>query len=394
MRSLSTPLLLISLLLLPAVTVSAGNGGSRGGGNGLVCFGDQSIVDELRGGYDKPVAIPDSYLGRITSISILDWEETNRDAGESDKPILAPERDFTYPLFDDADFNSRQIFEYKFGGYLLGLDQEYERLIARYDGAIPEVYSALERAKQMLPVFKFQDPQRQLTFDTNPEGPALEFTGEVEQLNDFVQFHHTPGCMVSTLFNQWQDPQDGTYHWIADRRLFFHRKQSLASHLASILHERVYWISREKTGGRLNAGPTYFFAKATLEADTTYREARDRYNNLFLKQSDWIFATTSGPARWLSTDLGVQFNALLTPLLATWPRPPAVTAQALSLYDSKLRAQVLNYPKISQNVRESLDQYFRHLIQGERMDRDPSWPEGFESSELPLPEGFQIEPLR
>jgi hypothetical protein len=352
-------------LLPPGLIISASNGASRGGGNGLVCFPKESSwPSRLGAADDKAHAIPDDALPEIESIQMLDLNDTLAMQNSNDfiidehssvvKKIIPPSQSL-------AQISASDWAKDPSGSANL-LEGEFERYVGRYREAIPPIYQQLKWAQAQIPLAN-------LEIQNAP----------IEQMDDFQSLYRFPeNCVLSTVFNQARDGSDGA--WQADSRLFFHPKHSFLSQVTGLIHERVYYLGRLNFYQSSNSFGTYFFTRVTLTSKQIYKDVIAAYNQIFGYPGIYVSAGQEGPSAWL--------NSLFSDVLqaAQGSRDPKILGP---IYVNTYRPLLLQLNLLDEKSRKiadkNLTRYFVKGIAPDPVELFQGWPVNANESEIPLP---------
>lgn len=267
-------------LLIPLFQVSAfaSEGGTHGGGGGnaLVCFAETSPWPaRIRGGdrtMNTPYVIPDAALSAVKSISLLDLEyEGAITSTPADGSVLRFETVWWASLFS-RNPSRPQITNHDYRKdprvFNVMMDSEFDHVAERYKTLLPGIYEQMMWAKSALRV-------EDLGFVEKPVEQIADY-----KLKTVIYANLRPNCVVTTMLNQWSD--HGVAKWSADARLYFHPHHDYFSQFASVLHERVYWISRESLHDHpTSPEATYYFVSATMTEKMSAEKANTYFNGLF-----------------------------------------------------------------------------------------------------------------
>jgi hypothetical protein len=360
---------LITAILCSLSSSWALAGGTHGGGgNGLICFvKDSHWPAQLKGEhpYDNTAhVIPNDALSEIQSIEILDLSHANHHIqvfGHRDpepifnRHVIAPAGHF--------DLITDKMWQNDKAKYVEIFENEVERYASRYEESIPQIYSDLQTAKLALPV-------SEINFVNH----------EVPQTSDYEAFQSdTPNCVVSTLFYQWRDTDQSPYQWTADARLFFHPKHSYFSQVVTLLHERIYWISRHVLTPWSDAESTYLFTTATLTQETNYGDAIANYNELFqLNGAEYLLPIAPGPAAFTK-----QLLADIVAVAGSNTNLPLI----LEVYKKQFRAKIFSANMIDDKTKKEMDKALTQYFKTGQTDPGyvfiHGWPADFNLSTLP-----------
>jgi len=349
LRSLVSSLrnyIVIFVSSLIATTVFA-NAGSRGGGNGVVCFANPAIAQSLTvrnpstGGVVYYKSIPDDVqiLSNIVGIEMFDLYLVDHVTTVDKKKtslisLLSNQKKVSLPA---------QVAD---------LEQEYSHIISRYKEAMPRAYEELNGMQDVLALNK--------AVMYHPLNPVYDV--DVEQLGVLPT-----NCILATIAEQKGD--DFNASWAVDERLFWNPLNSKLSQVVTLLHERSYMLARSKERVDLTSNNAIMFVQETISAASTYRTTLTRYEQLNPRsQNTNMWLSDCAPCDFVSS---IKFNLLKTAagqiavetaqlgspqfrdiLIGT---SETYLDQAFSLYQTHYREDLINYPLLPKKLRLQID---------------------------------------
>jgi hypothetical protein len=336
----------LSLLLNALPAHAGGNGSSRGGGNSIVCFKDQTIAEGL------------TVLDQATGVPTFYKTIPNEDIDKIDT-IMS----FDLYLVSGAGGRARRPLIQMTGKPGSTLDDEYEWYGRRFDGFYSTVHYFLDWYAKELPFS-----------DATPYEHGLNPVYDIPDIGLLP-----PNCILATTFVQ--TGTDDSAAWGFDKRLFYHAKQSKLSQVVFLLHERLYLKARTEKDATDSAFVTQVVGDI-LNPKITFTRMLSDWLKIDSHNQLGIFA---------KADVDWRPIAFLNEMCSTLLNANRIEgkASALVLYQTSYQNKLLNMTELPIDYRKQIDQNAFDFFSGKIGHFDFNQFDIMDWK-IPLPNGYSV----